>query len=82
MPIDPRLAQLALRAAALRRAGAGAPQRSATPAAAAAAPTAPPYKKGGKVKVASGGFTRAADGIAQKGKTKAKQIIMKRGGKC
>ena len=30
----------------------------------------------------SGGFVRAADGIAQKGKTKAKQITMKRGGMC
>jgi len=27
-----------------------------------------------------GGFTRAADGIASKGKTKAKQIVMKKGG--
>ena len=34
-------------------------------------------KKGGKVKkMAAGGFTRAADGIASKGKTKAKQISM------
>ena len=31
---------------------------------------------------ASGGFTRAADGVAQKGKTKAKQIKMMGGGKC
>ena len=31
---------------------------------------------------AKGGFVRAADGIASKGKTKAKQITMKRGGKC
>ena len=41
--------------------------------------------KGGKgttLKLAKGGFTRAADGIASKGKTKAKQIIMKRGGIC
>ena len=30
----------------------------------------------------SGGFVRAADGIASKGKTKAKQITMKRGGMC
>ncbi|CAB4134644.1 hypothetical protein UFOVP274_17 [uncultured Caudovirales phage] len=38
-------------------------------------------KRGGKVKkMASGGFTRAADGIAQKGKTKAKQITMCGGG--
>lgn len=40
-------------------------------------------KCGGKVKkMASGGFTRAADGIAKKGKTKATQIKMKSGGKC
>ena len=40
-------------------------------------------KKGGGVKkMASGGFTRAADGVAQKGKTKATQIKMKRGGAC
>jgi hypothetical protein len=38
-------------------------------------------KKGGSVKkMATGGFTRAADGIASKGKTKAKQIVMKKGG--
>ena len=40
-------------------------------------------KCGGKVKkMAGGGFVRAADGVAKKGKTKAKQIVMKRGGKC
>ena len=40
-------------------------------------------KKGGSVKkMASGGFVRSADGIAQKGKTKAKQIKMSYGGKC
>ena len=37
-------------------------------------------KKGGMTKMASGGFVRAADGIAQQGKTKAKQIKMKSGG--
>ena len=31
---------------------------------------------------AKGGFVRAADGVAKKGKTKAKQVAMKRGGKC
>jgi len=31
-------------------------------------------------KMATGGFTRAADGVASKGKTKAKQIKMTRGG--
>lgn len=43
-------------------------------------------KHGGKAKgYASGGLAaghKAADGIATKGKTKAKQITMKRGGKC
>ena len=38
-------------------------------------------KKGGAAKkMASGGFTRSADGIAAKGKTKAKQIKMNKGG--
>ena len=48
------------------------------------------YAKGEKMemmkkpakKMASGGFTRAADGIASKGKTKAKQVKMMSGGKC
>lgn len=39
-------------------------------------------KKGGTAKYASGGFVRQADGVASKGKTKAKQITMKRGGAC
>ncbi len=38
-------------------------------------------KMGGKA-YAAGGFTKSADGVAQKGKTKAKQIVMKKGGKC
>ena len=38
-------------------------------------------KKGGKA-YAAGGYTRAADGIAKKGKTKATQIKMMGGGKC
>jgi len=44
-------------------------------------------KAGGMKKMAAGGFTREADGIASKGKTKAKQIVMsgnkgmKKGGK-
>lgn len=33
-------------------------------------------RKGGKC-YAAGGYTRSADGIAKKGKTKAKQIVMK-----
>lgn len=36
--------------------------------------------KGGMAKMATGGFTRSADGVASKGKTKAKQIKMTRGG--
>ena len=45
-------------------------------------------KKGGMKKMAAGGFTRAADGIAKKGKTQGKKISMAgnrgmmRGGKC
>jgi phytoene dehydrogenase-like protein len=35
---------------------------------------------GGVKKMASGGFVRSADGIASKGKTKAKQITMCGGG--
>ena len=34
----------------------------------------------GMTKMATGGFVRSADGIASKGKTKAKQIKMKSGG--
>ena len=40
-------------------------------------------KKGGKASCyAGGGYVRAADGVASKGKTKAKQVAMKRGGMC
>lgn len=40
-------------------------------------------KRGGGVKkMASGGYTRSADGVAQKGKTQVKQITMKKGGRC
>jgi hypothetical protein len=38
--------------------------------------------KGTSLKLAKGGFTKAANGIASKGLTKAKQIVMKKGGKC
>lgn len=31
---------------------------------------------------AKGGFVRSADGIAKQGKTKARQVAMKRGGRC
>jgi hypothetical protein len=42
-----------------------------------------PMKGGGGVKkMAAGGYTRAADGIAQRGKTKAAQPKMAGGGKC
>ena len=42
------------------------------------------YAKGeeSEKKFAKGGYVRAADGIAQRGKTKAKQIKMAGGGKC
>ena len=33
-------------------------------------------------KLAKGGFTKSADGIAQKGKTKAMQVKMRGGGMC
>jgi len=36
--------------------------------------------KGGMTKMATGGFVRAADGVASKGKTKATQIKMNKGG--
>ena len=36
----------------------------------------------GMKKFASGGYTRAADGVAKKGKTKAKQIKMAGGGRA
>lgn len=38
-------------------------------------------KKGGKA-YSAGGYTRAADGIAKKGKTKGTQVKMMRGGSC
>ena len=42
-----------------------------------------PMKSGGGVKkMSAGGYTRAADGIAQRGKTKAAQPKMAGGGKC
>ena len=56
----------------------------------AMAPAAPAggmgmMKKGGMAKMAGGGLAaghKSADGIATKGKTKGKDIAMKRGGKC
>ena len=38
-------------------------------------------KKGGKA-YSAGGYTRAADGVAKKGKTVGKQVKMAYGGKC
>jgi len=38
--------------------------------------------KGTSLKLASGGYTRAADGCAQRGKTKGTQIKMMGGGVC
>lgn len=48
------------------------------------------YAKGEKMeemkkpakKMAKGGFTRAADGVAQRGKTRAMQVKMAKGGAC
>jgi hypothetical protein len=37
---------------------------------------------GGGMTYSAGGYTRAADGIAKKGKTKAMQVRMMGGGKC
>jgi hypothetical protein len=37
-------------------------------------------KKGGMTKMATGGFVRAADGVASKGKTKVTQVKMNKGG--
>jgi hypothetical protein len=39
-------------------------------------------KKGGMAKMATGGFVRAADGVASRGKTKAMQVKMNKGGKA
>jgi hypothetical protein len=52
--------------------------------AAPAAPMGMGMKKGGSAKkMASGGsFRSSTDGIAKKGKTKAKQVTMKNGGMC
>ena len=58
-----------------------APPRGARPPMPPPGGAAPPMmNKGGMAKMATGGFTRSADGVASKGKTKAKQIKMTRGG--
>ena len=71
-----------------------APRPLRAPAPAMAAPTPPPMgapmapgmKKGGKTKkMAKGGLSsghKAADGVASKGKTKAKMVKMSMGGKA
>jgi len=38
--------------------------------------------KGTSLKLAKGGFTKSADGIAQRGKTRAMQVKMRGGGMC
>jgi len=40
------------------------------------------HKGEAMTKLSSGGYTRAADGIASKGKTKGKMVKMNYGGKC
>jgi hypothetical protein len=40
------------------------------------------HKGSTMTKLASGGFTKSANGVAQRGLTKGKQIAMKNGGKC
>ena len=91
--LDPRVLQaLASRAGAGRAPmAAGMPPRApmarpVMPAARPAMPAAPAMKKGGATKKMAGGGLAAghksADGIASKGKTKGKNIAMKKGGMC
>ena len=40
------------------------------------------HKGSTMTKLAKGGFTKSADGIAQRGKTKAMQVKMRGGGMC
>ena len=71
---------------AARAAGAGGAGPSPMGAVPMGAPATPPMgmKKGGSAKkMASGGsFRSSTNGIAVRGKTKAKQVTMKNGGKC
>ena len=63
----------------MKMAGGGMPMKDGKPAFIGDGKGA--MKHGGMAKkMAAGGFTRSADGIASKGKTKAKQITMKKGG--
>lgn len=62
-----------------------AKKKSSMAPAAPAAPMGMMKKGGGVKKMAGGGLAaghKSADGIASKGKTKGKEIAMKRGGKC
>ena len=65
------------KAMAARAAGAGGAGPSPMGAVPMGAPATPPMgmKKGGS-------FRTSANGIAARGKTKAKQVTMKNGGKC
>lgn len=80
-PVDPRMAAaLAARMAGPRppmRSPMAGPRRPMPPGAGMPARPAAPMPM-----MAKGGFTKSADGIASKGKTKAAQVKMTRGGKC
>ena len=82
--MDPKmLAMLMAKKKGMAPPGGGMSSMGARPPMASPVSSAPPMgmKRGGTVKkMATGGFTRAADGVASKGKTKAKQIKMNRGG--
>ena len=77
------------KAIAARAGGAGPSPMGAVPM---GAPATPPMgmKKGGSAKkmnmggmyAKGGSFRTSANGIAARGKTKAKQVTMKNGGKC
>lgn len=51
-------------------------------AARATPPVAGPNPMAGAMGMAKGGYTREADGVAQRGKTRGQQVKMKKGGKC
>jgi hypothetical protein len=83
--LDPRVLQML--AARAGRPGMAAPMaRPPMARPGMAAPVAPAMKKGGTTKKMAGGGLAAghksADGIASKGKTQGKNIVMKKGGKC
>lgn len=83
-PVNPRMAA----ALAARMAGPRPPMRGARPPMPPGAGMAPPMRgarppmAAAPTMMSKGGFTKAADGIASKGKTKATQVKMTRGGKC